>query len=88
MRKTLSHIEVVFAGKLYHDINLVRVNVNPDPNICLTLTLSELCAAGEATHLGAADQHNLRTARENRGEFTLCFVRRSSTLEYLMLGPL
>ncbi len=41
-----------------------------NPKACLTLTLSTLCAAGEATHLGAAGQHNLQAARGNRGEYT------------------
>jgi hypothetical protein len=42
----------------------------PNPKDYLALTLSTLCAAGEATHLGAAGQHNIQAARGNRGEYT------------------
>jgi hypothetical protein len=45
------------------------MNACTNPKDCLSLTLSTLCAAGEATHLGAAGQHNLQAARGNRGEY-------------------
>jgi hypothetical protein len=46
------------------------MNAYRNPKDCLGLTLYTLCAAGDATHLGAAGQHNVQAARGNRGEYT------------------